>query len=68
MAKAMNVRQFSDNLLKEHFYGKGVECAPDSSGLRYHCKAGLTSAYMPYHRISTQLKSDHSPQYAYRPS
>jgi len=27
MAKAMNVGQFSDNLLKEHFYGKGIECA-----------------------------------------
>jgi hypothetical protein len=45
MAKAMNAGQFSDNLSKEHFYRKGVECAPDSFGLRYHCRASLTSAY-----------------------
>lgn len=66
-ANAMNVRQFSETLSKEHFYPSGVECALDSYGLRHQCKAGLTSTYMPYHRISTQLESDQSLQYAHCP-
>ena len=57
----------AETLSKEHFYPNGVECAPDSSGLRSHCRPGLTSTYMLYHRISTQLEPDQSPQYAYYP-